>query len=188
WVFTQPNKTQPGPSAPLIVSGHIVDSGTKEALEGSFITLGGRAERTKTDEAGNFTIELNPTLPSNNIALFVAKPGYQPFDLHVTAGQYVDVDLIPLEKLKVIPNLPTPPKQPQPVSSEEEKNQTKVAHKVSPYDIGLKHFYWLYSFDPPGQQRRDWYQKSSSEWTEVYENGHNLHSKVVDAHANVEGN
>ena len=58
----------------------------------------------------------------------------------------------------------------------------------SAYDHGLRHFYWLYTFDPAGHQRRDWYQESSSAWNEIYEDGRYNHSLIIDAHAVVDGN
>jgi hypothetical protein len=56
------------------------------------------------------------------------------------------------------------------------------------YDRGLRHFYWLYTFDPVGHQRRDWYQESTATWNETYEDGRYNHSRVVDANATVDGN
>jgi hypothetical protein len=56
------------------------------------------------------------------------------------------------------------------------------------YDHGLRHFYWLYTYDPAGHQRRDWYQESSATWNEIYEDGRYNHSRIVDAHAEVDGN
>jgi hypothetical protein len=56
------------------------------------------------------------------------------------------------------------------------------------YDRGLRHFYWLYTFDPVGHQRRDWYQESAATWNETYEDGRYNHSRVVDANATVDGN
>jgi uncharacterized protein len=58
----------------------------------------------------------------------------------------------------------------------------------STYDHGLRHFYWLYTYDPAGHQRRDWYQESSSTWNEIYEDGRYNHSLIVNAHAVVDGN
>jgi len=58
----------------------------------------------------------------------------------------------------------------------------------STYDRGLRHFYWLYTFDPVGHQRRDWYQESAATWNETYEDGRYNHSRVVDANATVDGN
>ena len=52
----------------------------------------------------------------------------------------------------------------------------------------LRHFYWIYSYDPVGHQRRDWYQESPSAWNEIYEDGRYNHSLIVDAHAVVDGN
>lgn len=56
------------------------------------------------------------------------------------------------------------------------------------YDRGLRHFYWLYTFDPVGHQRRDWYQESTATWSETYEDGRYNHSRVIDANATVDGN
>jgi hypothetical protein len=58
----------------------------------------------------------------------------------------------------------------------------------SKYDRGLRHFYWLYTFDPVGHQRRDWYQESAETWNETYEDGRYNHSLIVDSNAVVDGN
>jgi len=65
---------------------------------------------------------------------------------------------------------------------------TGVSPQNAKYDHGLRHFYWLYLYDAPGHQRRDWYQESSVTWNEIYEDGRYNHSRIVDAHASVDGN
>jgi len=62
---------------------------------------------------------------------------------------------------------------------------TGVSPQNAKYDHGLRHFYWLYLYDAPGHQRRDWYQESSVTWNEIYEDGRYNHSRIVDAHASV---
>jgi hypothetical protein len=179
WTLTQPREktavTVHPPDTPDMVSGHVIDKMTKEAVDGSVVVLGGRTERTRTDDAGNFSLDLIPPSPKVGIHLFLSKQGYEPFDLHVSAGQNIDVDLIPLKRPKQADLTPA-------------KAPTATVANKGEYDKGLKHFYWLYSFDAQGHQRRDWYQESSSTWNEVYEDGRIVHSRVVDANATVEGN
>jgi hypothetical protein len=67
-------------------------------------------------------------------------------------------------------------------------NAQSSTEAKSVYDHGLRHFYWLYTYDAVGHQRRDWYQESPSTWNEIYEDGRYNHSRMVVINANVDGN
>jgi hypothetical protein len=177
WAFTKGGGV-PEPTPPetqFTISGHVIDKNTKEPVDESAIVVGGRTERGESDKVGNFFLSIKPPLPKNKMHLFILKERYEPFDLHVDIGENIDVELVPL-------------KQPKQAEVAVARHPTETVVNRNEYDKGLKHFFWLYSFDAPGHQRRDWYQESASTWNEIYEDGRINHSRVVDANAMVDGN
>jgi hypothetical protein len=60
-------------------------------------------------------------------------------------------------------------------------------HRTDPHREERRHFTWKYTFDPVGQQRRDWVQTSPSTWDEIYENGNVTHFKLLQPRESVDG-
>jgi uncharacterized protein len=51
----------------------------------------------------------------------------------------------------------------------------------------LRHFRWTYSYGAPGQQQRDWVQKSPTKWVEIYPNGDESSFTLQQSAASVDG-
>jgi len=51
----------------------------------------------------------------------------------------------------------------------------------------LRHFRWTYSYAPPGQQQRDWVQKSPTRWVEIYPNGNESSFTLQQSSAVLDG-
>jgi hypothetical protein len=141
-----------------------MDKITKGGLLNSLVRITGRSEMAFTNGDGFFTLVINPPIPEGQVHLSIRAEDYEDYLTSVSIDQNLEVALAPLPKVS---------------------NPTSCAR----YDHGLRHFYWTYIYDgQPSHRRKDWYQESPSSWNECYYDGTHNHLKVVQLHANVDGN
>lgn len=88
WVFVHSQE-----ASGHVITGHVIDKQTRRPITGAEITLGGRAEMSHSDGAGNFTLTINEPLPAGAVRLYVAKDGYDEWDRNASVGQNLEAEL-----------------------------------------------------------------------------------------------
>jgi hypothetical protein len=146
------------------ITGRVTDGATNRGLLNSLVSLENGIGQTFTDGNGRFTLLIKPPIPKGPLHVSIAAEEYEDYGANVEVGQNIEVALV---SAPIVLNPPV----------------------CTKYDHGLRHFYWYYIYDDlPARRRKDWYQESPTTWNECYYDGTHNRLKVVDSHANLDGN
>jgi hypothetical protein len=90
------------------ITGKVKNSTTRAWVSEAVITVDTRTETARTDSDGYFVLPFRSPAPTGTILLYISKKGYETFSHYVTAGQNLDVDIVPTAELAQT-HLPPPP-------------------------------------------------------------------------------